>query len=92
MDVTQALVDVFSAMPDLTLVRYSLEGDEKFRPPHAVVKKVLVNYAKEANLPMHARIIGKEIDEHWEYIRDLAVLVAASIRRPQAVPEHAGQH
>lgn len=79
MDVTQALVDVFSAMKDLSKVAYSLEGDGSFQPPKAVVKANLINYAKDAGLPVQARIISKEFDENWEFIRNLAVLTAASL-------------
>lgn len=77
--VTPALCAVFSKLQfDYEQVRYSLEGDEQFKPPATVVRKVLADYAKQAGMTIHAGRIVAAFDENPEFIIALTLATAAS--------------
>jgi hypothetical protein len=83
--VTSALCSVFSRLQfDYEQVRYSLEGDDKFKPPVTVVRKVLTDYAKQAAMTIHAGRIVAAFDENPDFTIALALAAAASYAGPDA--------
>ena len=46
---SSALVEIFATLQKpFAAVAYALEGDEKFKPPTAVIRKLLLGFAREA--------------------------------------------
>jgi len=81
-NLSNVLASIFAELPrKYEDVRYSLEGDSKFKPPHSVVRKVLTDYAREAGKGSSSYLIQKAFDEEPDFVRDLAVTVAASYSR-----------
>ena len=73
------LSSVFADLPkSYDEVRYALEGDAKFRPPVAVVRKVLTDFAREAGQGSSSYQIAKAFDEDAGFVTDLAITCAAS--------------
>jgi hypothetical protein len=78
-ELSNALSSIFANLnKPYEAIRYSLEGDAKFKPPATVVRKVLADYAKESGNSTLAYQVTKAYDEDPDFTRDLAVTVAAS--------------
>jgi len=78
-DLANVLSGVFADLPkSYEDIRYALEGDARFKPPAAVVRKVLVDFAREAGKGSSSYLIAKAFDEDADFTRDLAVTCAAS--------------
>lgn len=78
-ELAHALSGIFAELPNLyDELRYDLEGDEKFKPPASVVRKVLADFAREAGKGSNSYSIAKAFDEDAAFVVDLAVTCAAS--------------
>lgn len=78
-ELAHVLSAVFADLPkSYEEVRYSLEGDSKFKPPQAVVRKLLTDFARQAGKGSSSFVIQKAFDADPEFTRDLALTCAAS--------------
>jgi hypothetical protein len=59
-------------------VKYALEGDGSFTPPRTVVRKVLIDFAREVGKASSGYMIQQAFDEEPDFTRDLALAAAAS--------------
>ena len=69
-ELSKALADVFSRLSKPNLA--ALEGSQ------TAIRKALIGFAKEAGASNRGYLIGKAFDENPEFVRDLALVVAAS--------------